>query len=141
MSKMKREMEEWIGEVETPSQRSLAECLERTRRLFSREITKDEAAIWKKCLESFPSKAIESAFENYHREGRYFPKPRDIIERIEDWKASNRVPFESCGKCQDGWVTVQAKEKKSKGGVELSYFPTYAKRCECWYQYLGKKAA
>lgn len=141
MSKMKRETEDPIGEVETPSQRSLAECLDRTRRLFSRELSVEEVGIWKKLLESFPSKGIEQAFENYQREGKFFPKPKDIIERIEDWKAANRMPFESCGECMDGWLIVTSEEKKTPRGVELSYYPQYAERCQCWFQYIGKKAA
>lgn len=78
------------GETRTRSLESLENCLTRTALLFSRTLTVEEAQVWKDFLASYSSAAIEYAFENWQRNGHFFPKPAAILELIRAFHLHNR---------------------------------------------------
>jgi len=97
---------------------------------------------WRALLRSYSSQAIEWAFSEWEEKRKlFFPKPKEIIDLCDDFVRDHRLEFKPCGDCMDGWVIVTAKDKKSAKGVELSYHPQYAKRCQCWLEYAGKRVA
>jgi len=77
-------------ETQSRSLQSLENCLTRTALLFSRVLTVEEAQVWKDFLASYPSGAIEYAFENWQRNGKFFPKPADILELIRAYHIDHR---------------------------------------------------
>jgi hypothetical protein len=81
------------GETQTRSLLSLENCLMRTGLLFSRSLTVEEAQVWKDFLSSYPSLAIEYAFENWQRNGHYFPKPAQILELIRAYSIEHRSDY------------------------------------------------
>jgi len=46
--------------------------------------------VWKDFLASYSSAAIEFAFENWQRNGHYFPKPAQILELIRAYHVEHR---------------------------------------------------
>lgn len=90
--------------------------------LFHEEMTEAKALFWKETLSEYPPVAIEWAFQNWNRNGDFFPKPRDIIRLIETWRESMDAGVKTCGKCDSGWIIVNPEVKKSE---------QKAKRCEC----------
>ena len=79
------------GETQTRSLQSLENCLMRTGLLFSRSLTVEEAQVWKDFLVTYSPEAIEYAFENWQRNGKFFPKPADILELIRAYRITKRV--------------------------------------------------
>lgn len=78
------------GETQSRSLQSLENCLTRTALLYSRVLTVEEAQVWKDFLASYPSEAIEFAFENWQRNGHFFPKPAAILELIRAYSLQHR---------------------------------------------------
>ena len=78
------------GETQSRSLQSLEACLTRTALLFSRSLTPEEAQVWKDFLASYPSLAIDWAFENWQRNGHYFPKPAQILELIRAYHVEHK---------------------------------------------------
>lgn len=83
------------GETQPTSQRSLEACLTRTALLFSKTLTVDEGQVWKEFLATYSSAAIEYAFENWQRNGRFFPKPADILELIRAFYVAQRDTYQA----------------------------------------------
>src|SRR6266851_10277169 len=81
------------GETQTRSQQSLENCLMRTALLFSRVLTVEEAQVWKDFLATYSSEAIEYAFENWQRNGHFFPKPAQILELIRAYHVQHRSDY------------------------------------------------
>jgi hypothetical protein len=50
------------------------------------ELTEEEIEHWHKDLSPFPIAAIEWAFENWRRNGRFFPVYGDILDQCIAWK-------------------------------------------------------
>jgi len=130
------------GQIETPSMQSLANCLGRTALLFSRQLTTDEGKVWMDLVGIYSSKAIEFAFENWQRNGRFFPKPKEIIDLCESYKQSQLVEYRPCGQCYDGWLYLQ-KDGTPYRRDEDPHIGAKVKRCECWYNWrtVQKEAA
>ncbi len=81
------------GETQTTSQQSLENCLTRTALLFSRVLTVEEIQVWKGFLETYSASAIEYAFENWQRNGHFFPKPAQILELIRAYHIQHRSDY------------------------------------------------
>lgn len=90
--------------------------------LFHEELTQAKVKFWKDLLAPLPVAGVEYAFDQWNRNGDFFPKPKDITQLVAMWRESNDAAVKTCGKCQNGWVIVnpQAKTCDQK-----------AKRCDC----------
>jgi hypothetical protein len=62
--------------------------LKTSQALFSKELTEPEFQFWTTVLDEHSVAALRYAFENWNRNGRYFPKPKDIIELMDAYKMS-----------------------------------------------------
>jgi hypothetical protein len=58
--------------------------------LFSRTLEPEEWEAWRGFLESQPSSAVEWAFDSWQRNGRFFPKPKDILELVAMYEDAKR---------------------------------------------------
>lgn len=59
-------------------------------------------------LDPVPVKYLRDAFDNWNRNGRYFPKPKDIADLVEVYKISAKGRHKACGQngCMEGWIRV-----------------------------------
>lgn len=80
---------------------SAAECLRKAAVLFSKTLTPELVEIWAHVLKDYSPQAIEYAFENWMRNGEYFPKPVNIEELCKAYMGEVRyrpIHFEHHGK-------------------------------------------
>jgi hypothetical protein len=68
------------------------DALNDTAMLYARVIQAEEFSIWKKFLESEPPQAVDWAFQDWQRNGRFFPRPHDILELIAAFKVKIDPP-------------------------------------------------
>jgi len=106
------------GHSEETVKRAILLCAE----LFHEEMTAAKAEFWKEILSEYPPAGVEWAFQNWNRNGSYFPKPRDIIQLINAWRESEDAGVKTCSKCDSGWIVVNPEAKKSE---------QQARRCDC----------
>lgn len=125
------------GETQTPSESSLANCLMRTSLLFSRVLTAEEGAAWKTFLSPYSSKGIEWAFGEWQKTGKFFPKPKEILDLLEEFKVAKRAPFVACQEdgCMDGWKQVFTG--KTVGGHNVDPVMGAVTRCHCFQDYMA----
>lgn len=71
----------------------------------SKELSPDEIVRWHQDLGNFPIHVIDWAFDNWRRNGHFFPVPGDILEQCEAWS-----PAIEQGRC-----TVDCRERHGKG--------------------------
>ncbi len=93
--------------------------LNKTSLLFARTLEPGEWQIWGKFLEDVPDRAVEYAFSNWQKNGRFFPKPKDILDLVAAFEigrdGTTRISFEHYGKGYGGgdfkalWKMVSAK--------------------------------
>lgn len=62
-------------------------------RIHGKDMTVEEAEVWKKKLSHYSDSAIEYAFEAWERNGKFFPKPAEIIELIDAHNQSHLAPL------------------------------------------------
>ena len=77
------------GEVISPSSvlDRIDYWLKEMRRTFpQKELEPEEIANWHRDLERFPIEAIDWSFENWRRNGRFFPVYGDILDQCASWK-------------------------------------------------------
>jgi hypothetical protein len=110
--------------------------------VFNRELTEADYDVWDKLLAPYPEAAIDYAFDNWGRNGKFFPRPSSILELIGAWKLSNQsVEFKPCGLngCEEGWVRVF--EGRTDGGHTVDPKTGAVKRCQCFIDWCEKKKA
>lgn len=98
--------------------------------MFSKELTSEEGKEWAKALSSLPIQALRSAFERWNRENIYFPKLKQILDLVAEYKASNITDFHPCNACENGWVVIESDAPQYKSGKARS-----VKRCQCWWDW------
>ena len=115
-----------------PSIKQWEDQLNKTCLLFTRTLDASEIEVWKKFLEAEPPSAVTYAFENWQRNGRYFPRPHDILELIAVFKTDNQIQkrFIPCGKCDEGWVRVS--QGRTAGGNPVDPKVGAVMRCQCF---------
>jgi hypothetical protein len=77
--------------------------LKTTQQMFAKDLTDEELIFWGKFLSGFSLAEIRYAFENWNRNGRFFPKPKDIGDLAESYRlsvANQQFPI-GCARC--GW--------------------------------------
>jgi hypothetical protein len=74
--------------------RLLATC----RGLFAKELTPEEAAYWREFLNSYSLEELRYAFDNWQRNGQFFPKPSDIVQLVDVFRKSitRRIGHPGC---------------------------------------------
>lgn len=97
-------------------------ALEATAEIFSKEISPVEIKTWTVILAPHADGAISWSFETWNRNGRFFPKPSEILELLHAYGSSEVNQVQYCGQCQDGWVEVNPDSKPSDREV---------RRCDC----------
>jgi len=90
--------------------------------MLHEELTDTKAEYWSKLVANYPPDAVIWAFDNWTRNGDYFPKPKDIRQLVETWCEQISNEFQTCGKCSNGWVIVNPEGKMSEHK---------ARRCGC----------
>jgi hypothetical protein len=105
--------------------------LKTSQALYSKDLSDEETKFWIGFLEPMTVQSLRYAFDNWNRNGRWFPKPKDIADLVETYKLSLKktdLP-PGCEKCHEGWIKVY--EGKTAGGNEVSSKVGGAIRCEC----------
>lgn len=89
MPRLKPHRSKDSGEVMTPLLLLdvIDNCLKDMRRTFpQKELTPEEIEHWHHDLSVYPQPAIEWAFDNWRRNGRFFPVYGDIIDQCIAWE-------------------------------------------------------
>jgi hypothetical protein len=68
------------------------EELKKLSLLFSRPIEPEEWDIWRRCVGKIPDNTITYASENWQRNGKWFPKPKEILDICEAYRAAKILP-------------------------------------------------
>lgn len=81
----------------------------------NKELFEEEIANWVRDLSPFPASAIEWAFENWRRNGRFFPVYGDIIDQCIGWEPADKPMRPICdSECKSrhrkgyGWKDMYA---------------------------------
>lgn len=96
--------------------------LRETARIFKEDLTADLLRTWGVILHGCTDTAICWAFENWNRNGEFFPKPAVIIDLIHTFAKSPENQMKFCGSCHCGWVITNPEAKPSDFVM---------RRCEC----------
>jgi hypothetical protein len=83
--------------------------LQTSLNLFSKELTEAETNFWLMLMDEWSVNEMRYAFDNWNRNGRFFPKPKDIIEQIEAYRLSVK------GKYGHPTCDAQCRERHDKG--------------------------
>lgn len=78
-----------------------SQLLKTCQSLFARELNPEETAYWAKFLSEYSLAELRYAFENWNRNGRWFPKPKDISDLCEAYKVetvNSQSPI-GCERC------------------------------------------
>lgn len=75
-------------------------ALEDTAELFSKDLTATELGIWTSILQRHNDAAVEWACSNWVRNGKFFPKPSEILELIHAFESSQSQPQKCEPECQ-----------------------------------------
>lgn len=67
--------------------------LQTSLNLFSKELTEGESNFWLSLLDEWTVAAMRYAFDNWNRNGRFFPKPKDILEQIEAYRLTQSMKY------------------------------------------------
>jgi hypothetical protein len=93
-----------------------------TAKIFQKDISPSEYKLWTGILRDFTDASIGWAFDVWNRNGKFFPKPAEILELIAAFGASSENQVKLCGKCHDGYVVTNPEASPSDYIV---------RRCEC----------
>jgi hypothetical protein len=81
------------GETQMSSEMSSEErCLRVTALIFSKDLTTEEAQVWRNVLSRYSAKAIDYAFDQWNRKESFFPKPAQITEILDAYVLSHEPP-------------------------------------------------
>jgi hypothetical protein len=80
------------------------------------ELTEAEIEHWHRDLESYPLAAIEWAFDNWRRNGRFFPVFADIIDLCSAWAPHQQMREKGCSQ------ECQSRHGKGYGDVDMLVF-------------------
>jgi hypothetical protein len=82
------------------------QSLGETATIFSKTLTDIDYKIWGVVLRGCSDKAIAFAFEKWNENGKFFPKPAEVLELIAAYQLSETPKVQLCGKCMDGWIVT-----------------------------------
>ena len=102
------------GEIMTPSRvlDAIDNCLKDMARTYPQKtLEPEEIEHWHQDLSPFPVKAIEWAFDNWRRNGRFFPVYGDILDLCVAWAPAEKVGYTKCD--------AQCRERHRRGYGEV----------------------
>ena len=67
------------------------ELLSKAAQLYSKELTEEVVELWDGLLLDYSVDDCAYAFDYHFRNGRYFPKPADILEAIKNYRDTNAL--------------------------------------------------
>lgn len=94
----------------------LCEWLVVTASVMNKDFTKAEAQLWGELVGHYPAAKIEKAFREYLREGKFFPKPADIIERIREYILDEQPSPAEKVRMELAEYDAKRKQKEQKNG-------------------------
>lgn len=116
----KRRTKRATGKIE----KSFAECLEETAKIFSKTLDEDLVNVWSELLNYCSTEEAVSALKQWQFQGGYFPKPAEILQLVANGRDAERMKGQApgCSNCHDGYVITNPDAKPSDYIV---------RRCEC----------
>lgn len=67
------------------------ELLIKTALLYSKELSEELIELWDGLLDGYSVDECSYAFEHHMRNGKFFPKPADILETIRNYRETNAL--------------------------------------------------
>jgi hypothetical protein len=64
--------------------------LKTCRGMFAKELTDEEVRVWNDFLREYSLPELRYAFENWVRNSRFFPKPKDIVDLVEAFRVTQK---------------------------------------------------
>lgn len=122
MGDAKRRQRRLQGLIKKALSDSSNNVIEETAKLFQVTLAETDWKIWNKAIGRYKDEAIEWAFESWQRNGRFFPKPAEILSLLATYGSSPENKFQTCGRCTDGYVLVNPEAKPSQA---------IFRRCDC----------
>lgn len=103
------------GEISTPSTLSaIKNCLKDMQRTYpQKELTEEEVEHWVQDLSPFPARAIDWAFDNWRRNGRFFPVYGDILDQCITWAPPEQTHTKICD--------AECKSRHGRGYGEMGF--------------------
>lgn len=101
------------GGAKTPKSLSSTalRSLEALGELFGKELSPTDLRIWSGIFQQYSDVAIDWACANWMRNGKFFPKPSEILELIHAFGSSPENQARICKKCLNGWIVVNPEAK------------------------------
>ena len=93
-----------------------AQLLQTCLSLFAKELTAQETQFWKEFLTSYSTESLKYAFDNWNRNGRFFPKPKDITELVEAYELTRKKEKLGYPGCDS---ECKARHEKGYGGNDM----------------------
>ena len=106
-----------------------SKLLKTCQAIFSKELTEPEADFWMQMMEEMTDASLAWAFENWNRNGSFFPKPHEIRALVESYELSRATHFRPCKKCNEGWLIVP---DPAANALYQTKNQKRVMRCECW---------
>ena len=97
-------------------------ALQQTSSIFNRELVASDYKLWGGILWEFTDAAVVWAFENWNRNGKFFPKPAEILELIHAYGSAADNQIKYCDRCKQGWIIVNPEASPADYKVV---------RCQC----------
>ena len=129
MQRSKRPRQSGHGEIVPPLSKldRIGELLRIQVETFPpKELNPEEIARWEQDLGGYPLQAIDWAFDNWRRNGRFFPVPGDIIDICETWE----VQVNTSNGCSG--MDCKARHGKGYGENDVLYL---------WHEWSKKRTA
>ena len=111
-----------VGRTKKQLTSTSLKVLQSSADLFVKELKASDIKIWGGILWEYSEISISWAFEQWNRNGQFFPKPCEILALISAFGLSVATRAKLCGKCSDGYVILNPEAKPSDFVV---------RRCEC----------
>ena len=75
-------------------------ALEGASQIFGKELGAEETKTWTVVLRACSDSSIVWAFESWSRNGKFFPKPSEILELVQAFNVSQLQPNKCAPECQ-----------------------------------------
>jgi hypothetical protein len=123
---------------------TLDSLLARLQDNFRRVVDDDEARLYQREIGHVPLRLLDLAISHAIQTRKFFPNCFELLEDVASVRAANPelVPhFAPCNDCNDGWITVPAREQLVRRGfdaqgkqiIESRRGSPATARCACWF--------
>ncbi len=136
---------------------TITEIYSRTCESYSKLANESQLEAWNSVLSRFAPVEVKRAVDDWRQDtseddmgqprGRWMPSPTELLAIIEHGRRQSKAAekrFESCGKCDEGWIRIFSG--LTFGTVVSGNNPDSRKvdpkmgavrRCDCWWNYLA----